>query len=79
MADTSHHALSDPLARLAARAMYGGVALYLLAHVGFRCRIWHHVFVQRVVARRWCSRLIPLAAVVPALGALGLLTAVLVG
>ena len=79
VADTSHYELSQPLATLPLWALYGGIALYLLGHVGFRFRIWHHVFVQRVVAAALVLAAIPLAAVMPALGALGLLTALLVG
>ena len=33
-----HYELSDPLARLPLWALYGGIALYLLGHVGFRWR-----------------------------------------
>ena len=47
VADTSHHELSDPLATLPLWALYGGTAVYLLAHVAFRFRIWHHVSWQR--------------------------------
>ena len=38
VADTSHHELSDPLATVPLVALYGGVALYLLAHICFRLR-----------------------------------------
>jgi low temperature requirement protein LtrA len=76
---TDAHGLPDPLGLLPLCAMYGGVALYLLAHVGFRYRIWHHITVQRVVVAVLLIALIPVAAVMPALAALGLLTAVMVG
>jgi len=59
--------------------MYGGVALYLLGHVAFRYRIWHHVSWQRLVAVVILLALIPLAERMPALAALGLLAAVMVG
>lgn len=36
--DPDHHDLSDPLAGLAGAALFGGVALYLLAHIGFKLR-----------------------------------------
>jgi low temperature requirement protein LtrA len=76
--DTSHHTLSDPLALLPLAAMYGGVALYLFAHVAFRYRNWRHVTVRRAVAAVLLIALVPLAANLPALGGLGLLTAVMV-
>jgi hypothetical protein len=36
--DESHHSLSDPLPTTALWALYGGVAVYLLGHLGFRLR-----------------------------------------
>jgi low temperature requirement protein LtrA len=36
--DTAHHGLAYPLPTTALWAMYGGVAAYLLAHLGFRLR-----------------------------------------
>ena len=47
--DASHHELSEPLATVPLTAMFGGVALYLFAHVAFRYRTWHHVFWRRLV------------------------------
>jgi low temperature requirement protein LtrA len=76
--DTLNHELSEPLELLKLCAMYGGVALYLLAHVAFRIRTWRHVSWRRVIAAAILIALIPLAAEVPSLGALGLLAAVMV-
>ena len=76
--DTLHHELSEPLELLPLCAMYGGVALYLLAHVAFRIRTWHHVSWRRVMAAVLLIASIPVAAQFPALGALGLLAAVMV-
>jgi low temperature requirement protein LtrA len=76
--DTSHHQLADALALLPLCAMYCGVALYLLAHAAFRFRTWHHVTWRRVIVAAVLIALIPPAAQLPAIGALGLLTAVLV-
>ena len=73
------HSLSEPLALLPLAAMYGGVALYLFSHVAFRYRTWHHVFWHRLVVGGLLLALIPLATHMPALGALGLLAAVMVG
>jgi low temperature requirement protein LtrA len=76
--DESAHDLADPLALLPLAALYGGVALYLLAHVAFRLRNVHTVNLQRVIVAVVLVVLIPLAARLPALGALALLAAVMV-
>ena len=72
------HRLSDPLEVLPLCAMFGGVALYLLAHVGFRFRATHHISLQRTVAAVLLLALIPAATAIPALAALGLLAAVMI-
>jgi len=72
------HELSDPLAMVPLATMYGGVALYLLSHVAFRYRNVHTINVQRVAVAVLLLALIPLAAQLPALGALALLAGVLV-
>jgi low temperature requirement protein LtrA len=60
-------------------ALYGGVALFLFAHVAFKYRTWRHrVSVRRLVVAAVILAMIPLATELPALAALGLLTAVLV-
>ena len=38
VADTEHHSLVDPLTGTGLWALYGGVALYLVAHLAFRLR-----------------------------------------
>jgi low temperature requirement protein LtrA len=76
--DTRHHELSEPLPLLPLAAMYGGVSLYLLAHSAFKYRTWHRVTGRRLVVAVLLGALIPAAAELPALGALGLLVAVLV-
>ncbi|MEX2274732.1 MAG: low temperature requirement protein A [Actinomycetota bacterium] len=77
--DGSHHELSDPLELLPLAAMYAGVAAYLFAHTAFRYRMWHHVWWRRLLVGMLLLALIPAAAQLPALAALGLLTAVMVG
>jgi low temperature requirement protein LtrA len=72
------HTLSDPLDPLQAAAMYGGVALFLLAHVAFAYRAERVVKVQRVVVALVILALIPIASRLPALGALALLTGIMV-
>jgi len=76
--DTEHHHLSDPLSSLALLALYGGVALYFLAHVAFKLRTAHTLFVPRVVVGVALLLLLPLGGMLPALAALGLLAGVLV-
>jgi low temperature requirement protein LtrA len=79
VADTSHYELSDPLATVPLVALYGGLALYLAAHICFRLRNVHSVNVQRSVVAVLLVVLLPVAAQLPALAALGLLTALMVG
>ena len=76
--DEARHDLSEALAGLPLIAMYGGVALYLFANVAFKYRIVHRANVHRSVAGALLLALIPLAARIPALAALGLVTAVMV-
>jgi low temperature requirement protein LtrA len=65
------------LPTVAAVALYGGAALYLIGHVLFRLRNVHTLNKQRVVVAGLCLALIPLAVSVQALVALGVLAAVL--
>ena len=75
--DTEHYELSDALPLLPLAALYGGASLYLLAHSAFKYRTWHRVTGRRLVVAVVLGALIPAAAELPALAALGLLTAVL--
>jgi low temperature requirement protein LtrA len=59
-----------------AAALFGGVALYYLGHVGFRMRIVGTVNRQRLIAAVVSLALIPLGAEVDAIVALGLAAAV---
>ena len=70
---------ADPLTPLALAAMFGGAALYLLADVAFRYRVWRVITVQRVVVAALLILLIPVGDEIPALAALGVLAAVMVG
>ena len=73
------HTLADPLYGVPLIALYGGPALYLLAHVAFRLRNVHTVNRQRVIGALLLLALIPVASQLPALAALGLLTACVCG
>jgi low temperature requirement protein LtrA len=70
--------LSEPLPMLAAGALYGGVSLFLLAHVAFKYRTWAHFTLRRVMVAVALLALIPLAGQLPALATLGLAAGILV-
>ncbi|MCI4061757.1 low temperature requirement protein A [Micromonospora sp. R77] len=77
--DGTHHTLADPLHGLGLLALYGGVILYLLGHLGFRLRNMGSVNWPRVAAMVLLVVLLPVADHLPALAALGLLALVCVG
>jgi low temperature requirement protein LtrA len=68
--------LGDPLKDVPAVALCGGLALYALAHIGFRLRNVGTLSKQRSVAMIVCLALVPVALEAPALLTLGLLAAV---
>jgi low temperature requirement protein LtrA len=78
VADTTHHELSDPLATVPLVALYGGVVLYLLAHIWFRLRNVHSLNRQRLGLAVLLVLLLPVVAHIPALAALAVLAALLV-
>lgn len=78
VADTSHHELGDPLATVPLVALYGGVVLYLLAHICFRLRNVHSLNRQRLGLAVLLVALLPLVAHIPALVALGVLAGLMV-
>jgi low temperature requirement protein LtrA len=61
----------------AATAMFGGMALYLVAHVAFRWRNLHTLNRQRLVTAALLLALIPLVVEMDALVALALMAALL--
>jgi len=77
--DGAHHELSDALAWLPLATLYGGAALYLLSLAAFKRRILRTLSVGRTAVAVLLLALIPAAAQLPALAALGLLAAVLIG
>ena len=76
--DTIDGELSLSLPILPLTALYGGVALFLFAHVAFKYRTSRHVTVRRLAVEVLLCALVPLATGLPALAALGLVTAILV-
>jgi low temperature requirement protein LtrA len=71
--------VDSPLATIPAIGLCGGLALYLLAHVLVRLRIGGGLGHGRPVATVALVGMVPLATLVPALVALGLVAAVCVG
>ena len=72
------HTIGDPLATLPLVAMYSGVALFLLGHIAFTYRVERFVKIRRVIAAALMLVLIPVGLELSAIGALALLTAVMV-
>jgi low temperature requirement protein LtrA len=70
--------VDHPLEIVPAFALFGGTALYLLAHVAFRWRNIHTLNRQRLVLAAVLTALLPLMTKVDALAALALLAATLV-
>ncbi len=67
--------VDEPLKTVSAVALFGGIALYYAAHVAFRLRNMGTLNVPRAVAALACLALIPLAAEIDAIVALGLAAA----
>jgi hypothetical protein len=76
--DTEHHTLSDHLSLVPLWAMYGGVAVYLLALVAFSFRCYRNLKIFRLVTAGIVVAVVPLVANLPALAALGVLAALLI-
>jgi len=69
--------VGDPLGIIAAVALCGGVALYLLGHNAFRLRDVGSVSVPRLVVTVLCCALIPVAVSIPSLITLAILAGLL--
>jgi low temperature requirement protein LtrA len=69
--------VEDPLETVPAFAMLGGVAFYLLGHVGFRFRHIRTINRQRLLLAVGLFALLPAALELPALATLALVTALL--
>jgi low temperature requirement protein LtrA len=67
--------IDEPLKTVPAVAMFGGIALYYAAHVGFRLRNLGTLNRPRLVAALACLALIPLAKEVDSLAALAIAAA----
>lgn len=71
------HTLTDPIYGVPLGALYGGAALYLLAHVGFKRYVTAILNVERLCVVALLLLLVPLVAILPALATLAILAAVL--
>ena len=71
--------LDEPLPLTGVAVLYGGVSLYLWAHVAFRLRNIRTLNKQRTVVATLLLVLIPVATRVSSLAALAVLTVILVG
>jgi low temperature requirement protein LtrA len=69
--------VGEPLKIVAATALLGGTALYLLAHVAFRWRNLHTLNKQRLICAAGLAALVPVAVEIPALVLVGLVATVL--
>jgi low temperature requirement protein LtrA len=69
--------VDDPLATVPAAALVGGLALYLLGHVGFRWRLVASLSTQRLAGALALLALFPLARELPAVWTLALALLVL--
>jgi low temperature requirement protein LtrA len=76
--DTEHHTLTDKLSAVPLWALYGGVALYLLAQVAFAWRCYGSVKTQRLVLAVLVLAVAPLVAPLPALASLAVLAGLLI-
>jgi len=69
--------VADPLEIVAAAALLGGIALYLIGHLGFRWRQIHTLSPPRLLATVAILALLPAALELPALATLAIAAAVL--
>lgn len=79
VSDTDEHSVSDPVTGVPLLALFLGVAVYLIGHVGFRRRnvgTWNP---HRTVAAALLVVAVPLGWNLPAVASLALVAAILVG
>ncbi len=76
VAGVDEHTLADPLYGIPLAVLYGGTALYLLAHVWFKHFMTGKLSVLRIVVAVLVVALAPLMALVPALVSLTVLAVV---
>lgn len=79
VSDPEHHTLSEPLSGMPLLSLYVGAAVYVVGHAAFLRRTGGRWAVPHLVAAAVVPALLPLAARLPALAAMALVAAVLVG
>jgi low temperature requirement protein LtrA len=77
--DTEHHHLEDPLKGIGLYALFFGVVLYLLGHVGFKWRTSRRLGVSRLITAALAVAAVPALGKAPALAQLAVLTGLLTG
>jgi len=77
VAGVDEHTLADPLYGVPIAALFGGAALYLLAHVLFKHCMTGQLSIIRIAVAVLLVALAPLLALVPALVSLTVLAVVL--
>ncbi|MEV0494539.1 low temperature requirement protein A [Streptomyces atratus] len=75
----AHHSLSDPLKGIPLAALLGGTALYLLAVAAFEKRTYGEFKKVRAVLAAALLALYPAVSLLPAIGALAIVTVLLAG
>jgi low temperature requirement protein LtrA len=70
--------VDDPLSTVAATALFGGAAVYMMAHVVMRLRNLHTLNRQRLVSAVLLLALVPLAVHIASLASVAILAAVLI-
>jgi low temperature requirement protein LtrA len=73
--DGAEHSLADPLGGVGLVALFGGLAVFLLAHAGFELRLLGRVGPLRPAVAVALLVVVPLAARLPALASLAVLAA----
>jgi low temperature requirement protein LtrA len=71
------HTVADPIYGIPLAALYGGAALYLLGHIGFKRYLTGSLNLERLVVAVLLVALIPAVAMLPALVSLAVLAVVL--
>ena len=79
VSDGAQHSLADPLPTTALWSLYGGVAVYLIAHLAFRLRNVGSINRPRAVVAVFLLLAPLVIGFLPALAALGVLAAALTG
>jgi low temperature requirement protein LtrA len=77
--DTGHHQLADPLKGIGLYALFFGVVLYLLGHVGFKWRTTRRLGVSRLITAALAVVAVVALGKAPALAQLAVLPALLTG